>query len=117
MRNSADILLLGEREEELDALYEEVLVLVDPQVSPVIRAAFARMVAADIWVAERHVAPSAAHEKIRTAPTQSESRRQALAEEIERGKIRSLCLERADATLKAASGFARAGLRLARKAA
>jgi hypothetical protein len=104
-------------EADLEALYQEVLALLDPSVGSAIRAVFARMVAADLWVASRHVAPAEVHERIRTAPTPTEARRQALAEEGERGRIRSLCLERAETTLAASKVFARSGLRLVRKAA
>lgn len=98
------IIMPGESLDEFEALLAEVRQLVPLQGR--LGDLFAAMVTGDLWVAQRHIAPVAAHARAQTAGPPSEARRAALAEVEERSKLRALCLKSARETLAASDTFA-----------
>ena len=102
MRDPDAILLEGEDRKALVAVYDEVLghlCLIPGRPSP-LEELTARSIAADLWVANRHAAPVAAHDEARIQRTQSGARFAAAAEVGERSAIKAACWRSAKDTLK-----------------
>lgn len=100
MLRAREILIAGESEAQLTALYNEILAGIASEPT-LVEQMHARWVAADMWVANRHTAPAEAHtQEVVAQRSQAEGRRRATQEIRERGAIQAACRASAIATLR-----------------